>query len=507
MKRKTNRQTALKLGLLAALAANISYAPLKEIIQTTNLTSETGSATGTGATPTAPAAAAPAAGVESPVTKNGREVGERGYIEVCDGRQKHRVIFRQIDYGGNPLTVAYAQKAEVPDENLIVGRLAKSDGVYSLARREALMKSLAAELKIEHKCPDEAASTSATTVSAAEERRTREELAKEARENEAKVRRCEMKKVRDGRTFEYVALDTDDNEHLRCQIKRLSMLESERDGNGKTRSKSATLAEAEKIVNDKLKRRIKAMLLSKDESKQDDGKELADEAIEALRDLGRGERRIEKLVNLFQGYKAGGETANRSREHEESAGEVRERITAARGDLRRNPGDRAALWQLQLALNEHRSLANQIDYDIYYGPVAALQWHRGNGSLTSADYNDFLAPYDAIKRQMEDMLLQTPTFGVNDSVRRAIGGSGVPGDLYSLRSSMDRGFARSGGGAIGTAYPLTMPNVRSLFGTNALGTGVGTSPLGGASIGTNALGARLGTGISPAFGTARAFPF
>lgn len=502
MKRKTNQQTALKLGLLAALAANISYAPLKEIIQTTNLTSETGSANGATAAPTAPAVTAdPAAGVESPVTKNGREVGERGYIEVCDGKQKHRVIFRQIDYGGKPLTVAYAQKAEVPDENLIVGRLAKSDGVYNLARREALMKSLAAELKIEHKCPDDVASTSATTTSAAEERRTREDLAREAKRNEEKVRRCEMKKVRDGRTFEYVAFDTDDNEHLKCQIDRLARLDSEKDANGKIRSKSARLAEAEKIVNDKLKRQIKAMLVSKDESKQDDGKELADDAIEALRELGGGERRIEKLVLLFQGYKAGGETARRSREREEDADEVRERITTARSDLRRNPGDRAALWQLQLALNEHRSLANQIDYDIFYGPVSSLQWYRGNGSLSSADYNDFLAPYNTIKRRMEDMLLQTSTFGVGDSIRRAIGDGGVPGDLYSLRSSMDRGFARSGG-AIGTTYPSTIPNVRSLFGTNALGTGVGTSPLG-----ASALGTRLGTGISPAFGTTRAFPF
>lgn len=466
MKPQRKPQTMLKFALLAVLAANISYSPLKQMVHELDLAqvapSETASSQGTTA---APAAANPPAadGHETPVTQRGRPVGERGYIEVCDGKQKHRVIFRQIEFNNKPMTVAYAQKVEVADETLVVGRVAKLDGTYDLTKRNAMLEELTKEMKLVHGCPDQAASTSATTTSAAEQRGARAEIEAENKANEAKVRRCEMKKVRNGRNVEFEAIE-DDAEMLKCQINRLSNIETEKDDKGKSRSKSAMLSEAEKIVNDKLKRQIRKMLMSKDESEQEEGAKFADDVIDALRELPRSELRVQRMISMFQGYKAGGETARRTREFEKKAREdvndVRERIVGTRDYLHRNPNDRGALWNMNLALSDHLSLSNQID-----NHIAGLQWHQWNQQLnrnegfTSSEYSELLSPYNQIKRQMEAML--NPSFSLSS-------GTGIsrtfPTGLYDSRISPSQGFSRLGGSS-SSAYPLSMPNVRGNLGT------------------------------------------
>ncbi|MCM2281703.1 MAG: hypothetical protein NDI61_07640 [Bdellovibrionaceae bacterium] len=463
MKPNLKSQTMLKVALLAVLAANVSFQPFKEAIRQTDLSAVTTSEVGT-SQPSAPAATNAVPEQKSAATKLGSEVGERDYMEACGGAKKHRVIFRQHTYAavaGKPektITVAFAQNVEVSDSEHTIGGALQREGEYSQAAREALMKDLRKLVNAAYDCSG--TPNSPTKAERDEEAKlARAELEKEQKEQDAKVRRCELKKTRvAGGKFEYEAIEGD-KEMIRCQIKRLTLLENEKDDKGKTLSKSKQLAEVQKIVNEHLRRPIKKMLLSKDESENEDGIELADEVIEALNDIGRGEHRIEKLANMFQGYKAGGETARRSRERSEDVSEVRERLTSARNELRQNPRDMYAIQDLRMALEEHRNLANQIDYDIYYGPVAAMQMHRSQGHLNTGDYNEFLSPFSSIKRSMEDMLRQSRTAGVSPGGVR-FSDMNAPQDLWNTRTSMDRGFVRQHGAS---AYPLSMPNVRSQF--------------------------------------------
>lgn len=464
MKLSNKQQTKLKLALLVALAANVSYTPIRNIMQETNLSAvaETGSGAPVSSETTQPTT--PASEQKTLATRLGKEIAERDYLEACGGTKKHRVIFRQHTYpavAGKPeetITIAYAQNIEVQDTDLTAGGAVKTSGPYTETKRVALISKLKDVVKQSYDCVGPVTAPKSDADKAADEaaKTARAELEKELKEQDAKARRCELKKTRVGNKYEYEAIE-DREEMMRCQINRISRLEDEKDEKGKRRSKSATLSEAEKIVNDKLKRDIKKLLMSKDESENELGVELAEETIDALNDLGGGERRIEKLANMLRGFKAGGQTAKRSREREEEVSELRERVGSAREELRRDPRDLYAMRDLTMALYEHQNLANQIDYDIYYGPLATMQRHRSLGHLTTADYNDFLAPYNAIKRQMEEMLRQNPldrptNIHFSDLQNR--------GDMFRQRSALNS--------VTSSNRPLTMPDVRGQFSTSSV---------------------------------------
>jgi len=457
VKRSFSTQTKLKLALLVALAANVTFEPIRRSLGEAELLSEVRSAggnlnpeidyvsghVGEAAKPAetlAPAtqSAAPAAPAKPKVAPSSnpdvKKTAFKDYsllARFCDGKVQARIDFEQVESKGEVNTTAVAREvsgnAEVSGQ--LIG-LASTPGAFTPAKIKALESEVTKDVAQRKGCPAPATETAAKSD---EDIKTLEE----------KVAKCELLKTRkDGKT-QFVEFKKDSDKQ-RCLINRISRLDSskERDESGRRRTKDSS-AEIERIVRSELRSDINRLLKSEDESKSENGRELADDTIEAIRQAqSSGEISLQKasrLINSLEGMKSGAEVARLSRERREEAQIVRGNIADAKSEFDRNPMDFSARAQLQNAYNDALSLNWEIEQQIIRGPYQDFNWYSRNSSMASEDVRDYLAPYRQLRQEMDAMLLRI--HGRSGPGSQAA----MPGDLFSQRAGRDFGMNRLNG--------------------------------------------------------------
>lgn len=445
MKRlKFNNQTTLKALLLFALVANVSFEPIKrgfEHINLSQVSSEARNSNGADTTNTVGETAAPPAATTKVSEPKYTSVREKYTVDVrnCGGKTRYYTLsYQQIEQDGQLWTAGFTTSAS--DTEQIKHTVS---GKYEIATRQAIadeVKKIATE-----RCEAE-------NERIAESKRVAEDLKKEEAANAIKVKNCEMKKVGSGTNARYESYD-DDDEQIKCLIDRLQSV----DGSDR-KNRGQGFANVQRLAGDRLKSLIKRKLTSLDEDEIEEGKEQAQEAIEAIRDLkeefgSTHSAAIDRMARVFEGMVVSSDTLKKSREFKERAREVKEELVTSWRAMKTDPMDPFAIDQFRHAEMMRDQYRFEFDRDLRLG--LARQSMRYQSVLGSSDYGLFHTPYLRLLDEMPTLFNAATlsdglpsTFGTYDglytvspdllSARRA-SPFGTPGGYWgSNRSSLMR---------------------------------------------------------------------
>lgn len=505
MKLKMSRQTALKGLLLMVLAANVSWDPaLKSLMESdyASAGSDTGGKSAPGQTrasgsqnlsqspngvkpsdsgpqPDAPARARseekpirvaiapekPADPPAKPVATETHSVGPLP-LNVCEGKS-HVVIYREKhDSEGRLKTVGYVYESfGSVDSNAIIARSAFGsmnqwvEDTANRSRFESELKKNLAE-KLGDSCRTEA-----------DKSKDREEKQKESEAEKARIA-ADMKKC----LVDRHGNDLSESQRMECHIKALNSIHVS--AKNESESRRQAMAELERIVNGELKKHLKSRLLSKDESKAEEGNDLVDEVIDsvesvaAVNDLDK--RRTEKLINGLRAMKEGGKFNRQANELADKAKSLKDDYSSAWKDyqeayqmtktdplLRNNP--MLAMQMMQNAAQpinslywQHYMLSQQADQTLSMGYRNLLSMQSA-GALSALDMRDYVSPFRTLRQDLMGMLdpksmgitgigaLPDNPYSTVSSGLNSISLANLPNDFMSIRSGNSQAFRRSYG--------------------------------------------------------------
>ncbi len=453
-----DRQTLLKMVLLVALIGNISFEPLKQKIQETNLSQEEAITPGAAApAETVPAPAKPAAatqetkknepteidalrktlaqqGAELQKLKNavGRTTGTTPMTTAITDQQKtspphqdnqeekHSQELPLVVCGGdNKLEMSVTEVTDLNGKVRTSVRLpnptTKSpNNLHTYPSTAGTWE--ANQEKIERGLQAAAEKVLCPGKKSAEEKR--QELAdkKEKEELDEKVDSCEMRKVTSGGKIVYVdfmssegkeSLSNDElrKERLQCQVDHLDSA-FYRDNKS---SKEKILKSAERIVNKELRGEIKRMVNSSDDEVAEEGQELATRLIDELDNLkdardfsSSQENKIEKMMHAMQGIRAGGELARRSREYKEEAKDIKDDYRTAYSAWKEDPSDGFRQSEVYALERSHRELQNEILRDsIFRKSISNFADFNRQHYLEPDEVRLFSSPYNELRYELD----------------------------------------------------------------------------------------------------------
>lgn len=521
MKIRMSRQKAMKGLLLLALAANVSWDPaLKSFMESdyaSSANADTGSGTGAASKPVEndhklsqspngvtasdsgvkpdaaakPQTADPAIKVEeAPKPTVQRPAAEKAPekpaektavvtpaqvgpldLKTCESKS-HVVYFQEKRDSENRVkTVAtvYETFARADDDKAVIARSAPgsmSQWVDNKANRERF------EAELKKNLQDTLGDACKGSIAKAEDQKEEQKAA-----NEEKARIAEGMKAC---TMDAKGNDLREIDQINCHLKQLNkIVVSEKNG---SESRRQAMSEIERIVNGPLKKHLKARLLSKDESKVDEGTDLVDEVIDTVEAVAASneldKRRTEKVINGLKAMKEGSRFNRQTNEYVEKAKNLKEDYRSAWKDyeeayqltktdpwLKNNPA--LAMQMLQNAATpinslymQHSMLSNQVDQTLALG-YRNLLAYQSNGAMTALDMRDYITPFRNLRQDLTAMInpksmgfsgigitpdnpfATTSGFGRDSSL---LGGASIlPTDFASIRGGSSQAFRRSYG--------------------------------------------------------------
>ncbi|MBK7890229.1 MAG: hypothetical protein IPJ84_05075 [Bdellovibrionales bacterium] len=497
---KLNSQTALKAGLFIALAANMNWGV--QSMNASSLASESVPA-GKAATPSqasgdakpnsqTPAilvvkAEGPKPEAAKPETAKPRLPSDDEDKKICG--DTYQVHYEEIQRGGVSYTEITFKRTGTSDWS---DPTTKKGQLHELFKNKGSVDSLVTTLVKEQRKENK------LSCADAKQEQMSENSGRDEKDAEEKAR--EQKRIADGVkncTLDKTGERIKNSEKLRCWLDRLAdadKLDKKKDRKVSRRSRDdfdddmegkQVLANIKEIVRGPLRKLIKEMTLSTDESKQNEGIEAAEEASEIVlelasaNDLGTNRRGgynndISKLIGELSALKTGGQTAQKSREMEDDVRSVRDQMRSSWAEYKRDPTNMWAAQEWNNARMMHTQLANQMNSEIGNQFIAPLQAYRQMGFLTAEDYREFTSPFTNMRNMMIAALNPESQQLANLSGRSFTGtisspamGSDIviPTDLGTVRSQSSSGRTNSGF-VIPTSPPPSLP--RQLFNSSSV---------------------------------------
>lgn len=499
---KLNSQTALKAGLFIALAANMNWG--MQSMNASSLASESVPA-GKASTPSQssgdakPESQTPAVLVvkaDGPKPEAAKAETAKPRLPSDDEDKKicgdtYQVHYEEIQRGGVSYTeITFKRTGSSSDWS---DPTTKKGQLHELFKNKGSVDSLVATLVKEQRKENKL-----SCADTKQQEEMSENSGREEKDAEEKAR--EQKRIADGVkncTLDKTGERIKNSEKLRCWLDRLAdadKLDKKKDRKVSRRSRDdfdddmegkQVLANIKEIVRGPLRKLIKEMTLSTDESKQNEGIEAAEEAIETVKELasvndlsssraGGSTNDVRKLVGELEGLKLGGQTAQKSREMEDDVRSVRDQMRSSWAEYKRDPTNMWAAQEWNNSRMMHTQLANQMNAEIGNQFVAPLQAYRQMGFLTAEDYREFTSPFTNMRNMMIAALNPESQQLANISGRSFTGaisssamGSDIviPTDLGAVRSQLSRGRT-NGGFVIPTSPPPSLP--RQLFNSSSV---------------------------------------
>lgn len=499
MKFNINKHSALKGLLLLALIGNMSWRPAMESL---NLSSKSDGAEGevhsgapqvaapsTGANPSPPgpgavttgaggtrpdAPAKPTGGSPPPVTETETPSGPRSEVPKICGKLFY-ITFTEVTVNNEtmtemnvnlhagvvnsfkPLVIRARGGLDVNVDNETVKK--ENDGTIKALVRKRLGR-----------CDDDTAvATTPNQKPAPSTSPTKEEKAALA----LAVKEC--RKNSKGEILTEIEL-------AHCQIARLSDIDVDTDKRG---AAARAMAKIERLVKGDIRKAIKNRLMSKDDSKVDEGEELLTDTLDAIKDLARTHdldpAKLARLAGGLEALRAGGDTFRRSNalseDVRESATEFRERIITAQQNLRMNPNDPWAIQQVNQIRRDimmrENELQTRFQMDVTNGPYSSLIGSMRMGNISSSEFSEFSRPYQMAQRDMlsllDDRALMSGNFG-GSTFNPSLGvlNNPLPSDYLAYRGRINPNYSVNLNPGIN---PNLNPNFQPGFINNGMNNG------------------------------------
>lgn len=479
---KLTKTAALKGALLMVLAANMSWDRIS--FESMNLAStgspevvgSTANVTATAAAPTpvqeTPAHhTAAALKVSQPDAATPVKVSQPEHsatLQMCG--EAYAVHYQQFEERGVTMTRVSARKATNPQDKWDVAVILRSDLIETISEKESAHRILATNVKEYRAKRKEACGQEVVAANAAKKEEVKAEQDEEKKRLADGMKKCEI---------DSKGQDIKRDERLSCFVEQLSRIDKNLDkkgADGKRLSEEA-LARAAQSELQRLHREVKRLaktdLLSKDESRADEAKELLVTAMDAIEDVaatyglgvnprtGRTNNSVSKLIGELSALKHAGETNERSKEYVESAQSVRDNMRQSFESALRNPLDPYANYALQAARAEYQALQQDIGMNFEPQYMSPLNNYKRAGLISGAEFTEFTRSFSDIQRLMKEAISTgtnqpadrtRPTGTITGSV---LGSDYVlPANLAALRS---QGTTASTSRILGTTIPSAAP--------------------------------------------------
>lgn len=484
---KLTKTAALKGALLMVLAANVSWEHVD--FSSTELASETVG----GKTATAPAkpASAPAASAPAPAkadaAKAAPDAAKAEPIQLKAIEQKpvqpshdsetkicgetYKVHYQQIERDGKTMTEMSTRKASNTSEEWDVAVVLRTDLVGTVAEKESALRILTSNVKeYRSKRKESCGGETVTEVREAAKEEKKAEKAERDQEIADGVKNCTMDKK--GNRID----KADRLECLTAALEKVDKRVDKKGADGKRLSEEAltraVTAEMQRLHKE-IKRLAKTELMSKDESRVEEAKELLTRAMDAIEETadvydlgksksGRSNNSISKLIGELSALKQGADTHREGEKYAERAKDVRDTMRESYAKALAEPLNPWARQEYDRAKNEYEQLRWDIGNSFENDYMRSLQRFQSNGLMSSVDYKDFTQPYTDIQKFLREALGGASTqnanrTGFSGKITGSVLGSDyqVPSNLASMRIS--NGTVQSAftnGSALPTSIPV-----------------------------------------------------
>ncbi len=254
-------------------------------------------------------------------------------------------------------------------------------------------------------------------------------------------------------------------EQNECQLRKLGDLETSDSTDFNTyNGRQKAMNKIEQVVGGTLRKSIKNRLMSKDDSKVDEGESLLQETLDTVNELTSSLNldtfRMSRLTLGLEALRSGGETYRRSVSLEDtvkdSRNNLRDQLMQATLAVQQNPGNMLAQNQLMQIkfqiMQQEQQLMLQAQSQIGqpYGQMLAA---NRLGYLPSTDFSQFSMPYQQVQNDILGMLNTNQLLYGNNYPM--VGSLGALGGLGTL----------GGGGTLGN-YPGNFLQVRTNLANN-----------------------------------------
>lgn len=484
---KLTKTAALKGALLMVLAANVSWEHVD--FSSTELASETVG----GKTVAAPAAAASApapAKADAPAAAAKAEPIQLKAVEPKPVQPSHssetkicgetyKVHYQQIERDGKTMTEMSTRKASSSSEEWDVAIVLRTDLVATVAEKESAIRILTSNVKeYRSKRKETCGGETVTEVRDAAKDEKKTEKAERDQEIADGVKNCTMDKK--GNRIE----KADRLECLTAALEKVDKRVDKRGADGKRLSEEAltraVTAEMQRLHKE-IKRLAKAELMSKDESRVEEAKELVTRAMDAIEETaevydlgksktGRQNNSISKLIGELSALKQGADTHREGEKYAERAKDVRDTMRESYAKALAEPLNPWARQEYDRAKNEYEQLRWDIGNNFENDHMRTLQRFQSSGLMSSVDYKDFTQPYTDIQKFLREALNGSTTqnsnrTGFSGKITGSVLGSDyqVPSNLASLRiSNGSVQSAFTNGSALPSSIPvLNLPAIPS----------------------------------------------
>lgn len=484
---KLTKTAALKGALLMVLAANMSWDRIS--FESIDLAS-TGSTEVVKGTPATTTTATSVQETPAHHTASALKVSQPEHsttLQMCG--EAYAVHYQQIEERGVTMTRISARKATSAPDKWDVAVILRSDLIATIEKKESAHKILESNVKTYRADRKESCGQEVAAANAAKKEEVKAEQDEEKQRLAESKKKCEIDSK--GRELKR-------DERLSCFVGQMATVSKnidKKNAEGKRLSEEAlaraALSEIQRLQKE-IKRLAKSDLLSKDESRAEEAKELLVTAMDAIEEqasiydlgvnprTGRTNNSISKLIGELSALKHAGETNEKSKEYVESAQSVRDNMRQSFENALRNPLDPYANYALQSARAEYQSLQQEIGMNFepqYMGP---LNTFKRTGMISGAEFNEFTRSFSDIQRLLKEAI-STSTTQTSDRTRPTgpITGSvlgsdyQLPANLASLRSQGSTSTNRIIGTTIPSAAPvINLPSIpnqaltppRSIFG-------------------------------------------
>lgn len=417
MKTLNSHHTKLKILLLTALAANVSWQPAMDAINSVDFASETVKAaggtapgpsqiTGQGPLSTSPNAvtvgdstikpqsAASVPGASSSSTANPtstkklksakRDADTR---EVC-GRT-YLVTYKEIEEKGEVKTVMKANEFAAKETKTLFSMKIPVSIANLNKKSESLFKELDRSIREHKNLNDDCKAVDQV----AQEK-------KEAKKQTAAAKKSEQERIAKGKaecTLNDAGKAIEKDERFECNLERLASI---KEGDG-------AAAKVERLIRDELKKDLKPLLLSKDSEKRALGMERLEQVMDTLEDIeieaDLPKSRADKLMKQLTAMKTGAEVIERASAFESDVHGLQNDFREKWSDYKAT-GSPELIPQLNTLNYLHSMLDMRIKAAMNSGPNMALQRHLQFGNLTSTEHGEFNAPFMSLQQDMINML-------------------------------------------------------------------------------------------------------
>ena len=384
--------------------------------------------------------------------KEGASVSYTCTRRICD--RDYSITFLTVKEGDKVVSTITNYRKDSAAPESFEGGLTQRDMDADAAIKTNALANMIEQIKTNN-CADKHEQDKKKSVAEEKEKKNEEKKATEAekRKQWQGERDCEL-----GASGEAL----DDLETLKCQTRRLGKVESESDYDGKRIKRSKS--ELQILVNNlnlKVKKGIKKLLLSKDDSKREEGADLATQAKDAIQALDSDlldSRKREKMALEYDAMRFGGETYAKTSELKDEAKSIEEDMRTNYMDRQTDPGNPYLVQEWGQLLAQHQALSQRLQWDAGR-PYQMLEAYRSSNLIGSEDFRDFANPYLNLRRSLLNSI---------DPSRAGTGLSDLDSGFYPSDLGARRGLSDlNQGRQYGAILPSLRPNI-ALSGRSSL---------------------------------------